>query len=127
MRRKTIIVIAALIFIILCCSFLFVVQATQKSQIDCEFGGDNNQREGTDFTINANVTHENIFGAIIIEGEEMNATVKDDSGKTITKMTVKEGEWHELGNLTQGHYTLELSYSGDFPGANLTKDFTVVS
>ena len=124
---KTIMLIVALILIILCCSFLFVQQATQKSEIESELGGENVQGEGTDFKIKANVTHENIFGAIIMEGEEVNVTVKDDSGKSVKKMTVKEDEWHELGNLSQGHYTVELSYTGNFPGANMTRDITVIS
>ena len=124
---KMIISIAVLIIIILCCSFIFMQQATLKSEIDSELGGHQIAGEGTDFKIKANVTHQNMFGAILIDGEELNVTVKDDAGKVVNKMTVKEEEWHELGNLSVGHYTLELSYVGDFPGANLTKDFTVIS
>ena len=124
---KTIMVIVALIVIMLCCSFLFLQQATQKSGIESELGGQCIGNEGTDFKINANITHENIFGPIVISEEELNITVKDNSGKEVKKMTVREGEWNELGKLPLGHYTLELSYAGHFPKANSTKDFTVIS
>ena len=124
---KAIIMIAFVIILILGCSFLFLQQATQKSQIESEFGGHNINGEGTDFTIKAILTHENMFGAVIIEDEEMNATIKDDSGKTVNKLTLTEEKWQDLGNLPVGHYTIELSYKGDFPSANSTRDFTVVS
>ena len=124
---KIIMVIAALIVIVLCCSFLFLQQATLTSQIESELGGHCTGNEGTDFKIKANVTHENIFGAIIIDDEEVNVTVKDNTGKEIKKITVRENESHDLGNLSVGHYTLELTYVGNFPKANSTKDFTVIS
>ena len=88
--KKTIMVIVALIVIVLCCSFLFLQQATQKSGIESELGGQCIGNEGTDFKIKANVTHENIFGAIIIDDEEVNVTVKDNTGKEIKKITVRE-------------------------------------
>ena len=103
---KTIMVIVALIVIMLCCSFLFLQQATLTSQIESELGGHCTGNEGTDFKIKANVTHENIFGAIIIDDEEVNVTVKDNTGKEIKKITVRENESHDLGNLSVGHYTL---------------------
>ena len=68
-----------------------------------------------------------MFGAIVLNEEELNVTVKDDAGNVVNKMTIKEDEWHALGNLPQGHYTVELSYAGNFPPANSTRDFTVTS
>ena len=124
---KTIMVIVALIVIVLCCSFLFLQQATLTSQIESELGGNCTGNEGTDFKIKANVTHENIFGAIIIDDEEVNVTVKDNTGKEIKKITVRENESHDLGNLSVGHYTLELTYVGNFPRANSTMDISVIS
>ena len=124
---KTIMVIVALIVIVLCCSFLFLQQATLTSQIESELGGHCTGNEGTDFKIKANVTHENIFGAIIIDDEEVNVTVKDNTGKEIKKITVRENESHDLGNLPVGHYTLELTYVGKFPRANSTMDISVIS
>ena len=125
--KKTIMVIVALIVIGLCCSFLFLQQATLTSQIESEVGGHCTGNEGTDFKIKANVTHENIFGAIIIDDEEVNVTVKDNTGKEIKKITVRENESHDLGNLPVGHYTLELTYVGNFPRANSTMDISVIS
>ena len=125
--KKTIMVIVALIVIGLCCSFLFLQQATLTSQIESELGGHCTGNEGTDFKIKANVTHENIFGAIIIDDEEVNVTVKDNTGKEIKKITVRENESHDLGNLSVGHYTLELTYAGNFPKANSTMDISVIS
>lgn len=125
--KKTIMVIVALIVIVLCCSFLFLQQATLTSQIESELGGHCTGNEGTDFKIKANVTHENIFGAIIIDDEEVNVTVKDNTGKEIKKITVRENESHDLGNLSVGHYTLELTYVGKFPRANSTMDISVIS
>lgn len=125
--KKTIMVIVALIVIGLCCSFLFLQQATLTSQIESELGGHCTGNEGTDFKIKANVTHENIFGAIIIDDEEVNVTVKDNTGKEIKKITVRENESHDLGNLSVGHYTLELTYVGKFPRANSTMDISVIS
>ena len=125
--KKTIMVIVALIVIMLCCSFLFLQQATLTSQIESELGGHCTGNEGTDFKIKANVTHENIFGAIIIDDEEVNVTVKDNTGKEIKKITVRENESHDLGNLSVGHYTLELTYVGNFPKANSTMDISVIS
>ena len=125
--KKTIMVIVALIVIGLCCSFLFLQQATLTSQIESELGGHCTGNEGTDFKIKANVTHENIFGAIIIDDEEVNVTVKDNTGKEIKKITVRENESHDLGNLPVGHYTLELTYAGNFPKANSTMDISVIS
>lgn len=125
--KKTIMVIVALIVIGLCCSFLFLQQATLTSQIESELGGHCTGNEGTDFKIKANVTHENIFGAIIIDDEEVNVTVKDNTGKEIKKITVRENESHDLGNLSVGHYTLELTYAGKFPRANSTMDISVIS
>ena len=125
--KKTIMVIVALIVIGLCCSFLFLQQATLTSQIESELGGHCTGNEGTDFKIKANVTHENIFGAIIIDDEEVNVTVKDNTGKEIKKITVRENESHDLGNLSVGHYTLELTYVGNFPKANSTMDISVIS
>ena len=125
--KKTIMVIVALIVIMLCCSFLFLQQATLTSQIESELGGHCTGNEGTDFKIKANVTHENIFGAIIIDDEEVNVTVKDNTGKEIKKITVRENESHDLGNLSVGHYTLELTYVGKFPRANSTMDISVIS
>lgn len=125
--KKTIMVIVALIVIVLCCSFLFLQQATLTSQIESELGGHCTGNEGTDFKIKANVTHENIFGAIIIDDEEVNVTVKDNAGKEIKKITVRENESHDLGNLSVGHYTLELTYVGNFPKANSTMDISVIS
>lgn len=125
--KKTIMVIVALIVIGLCCSFLFLQQATLTSQIESELGGHCTGNEGTDFKIKANVTHENIFGAIIIDDEEVNVTVKDNAGKEIKKITVRENESQDLGNLSVGHYTLELTYVGNFPKANSTMDISVIS
>lgn len=124
---KTIIVIVVGIAIILCGSLIYLEQATRTSEISSEIGGHYIGKEGSDFTVKAYVNHKNIFGPVQIWDENINVTVRNDAGEVVSQMTIKEDEWHNFDNLPLGHCTVELSYAGDYPSTNATRDFIVIT
>ena len=124
---KTVIIIVVVIAIILCGSLIYLEQTSRTSEIHSEIGGHYIGKEGSDFTVKAYVSHNNIFGPVRIDNEDINVTVRNDAGEVVSQMTIKEDEWHNFDNLPLGHYTVELSYAGDYPSTNSTRDFVVIS
>ena len=124
---KTIIIIVVGIIIISCALYVYLEQTTRTSEIHSEIGGHYIGKEGSDFAVKAYVNHENIFGIVYIWDENINVTVKNDAGEVVSQMTIKEDEWRNFDNLPVGHYTVELSYTGDYPSANETRDFIVIT
>lgn len=124
---KTIILILVVIIVVSCVSLVYLEQTSRTSEISSEIGGNYIGKEGSDFTVKAYVYHENIFGPVRIDNENINVTVKNDAGEVVSQMTIKEDEWRNFDNLPVGHYTVELSYTGDYPSTSSTRDFTVIT
>lgn len=124
---KNIIIFVVVIAIISCASYMYLEQTTRTSEIHSEIGGHYIGKEGSDFSVKAYVGHENIFGPVQVWDENINVTVKNDAGQVVSQMTIKEDEWHNFDNLPVGHYTVELSYTGDYPSTNSTRDFIVIT
>ena len=124
---KTVIILVVVIAIISCAIYMYLDQTTRTSEVKSTFEGHYHGNEGTDFTIHAFVYNENIFGHVALDNQEINITVKNDAGEIVRQTTIKEDERYTLDNLPVGHYTVELSYTGEYPSANETRDFTIIT
>lgn len=124
---KTVIIIVVVIAVISFVSLTYLEYTSRTSDIHSEIGGNYIGKEGYDFAVKANVYHKNMFGSVKIDGENINVNVKNDAGEVVNQMTIKEDEWNNFGNLPLGHYTVELSYAGDYPSTNSTRDFIVIT
>lgn len=130
---KTVIIIVVVLAIILSVTLVYLEQTSRTSKIDSKqenYIGENafdSNRYTSNFTITGSVHHKNMFGPVNIYNEKLNATIKNDAGEIVSQKTIVEDEAYSFDNLPVGHYTYEISYTGDYPSVSDRGEFIVLT